>query len=105
MYAQRVCDLLNAQIATARTNLLDQQKRVRESKSPDERQVAERELAILREHFSSLMHKKIEADMAAEMERQQKIERFTILDPARIPETPVGHDYHTSWLWRVTSIF
>jgi hypothetical protein len=39
-------------------------------------------------HYKSLLEKKISADMAADMERRQKAERFTIADPARVPGKP-----------------
>jgi polysaccharide chain length determinant protein (PEP-CTERM system associated) len=39
-------------------------------------------------HYRSLLDKIFAAETAAEMERRQKAERFTILDPARVPEKP-----------------
>jgi hypothetical protein len=38
--------------------------------------------------YKSLLEKKTSAEMATEMERRQKAERFTILDAARVPELP-----------------
>jgi hypothetical protein len=43
---------------------------------------------MLRGDYKSLLEKKMSADMAADLEKRQKSERFTILDPARIPEKP-----------------
>ena len=47
------------------------------------------DLSVLRENYVSLLKKKLEADAAADLEKRQKGERFTILDPARIPEKPI----------------
>ncbi len=48
----------------------------------------DRDVGLLRTDYSSLLEKKMSADMAADLEKRQKSERFTILDPARIPERP-----------------
>lgn len=47
-----------------------------------------RDYQISKQNYQSLLEKKLSADMAAEMERRQKAERFTILDPARVPAKP-----------------
>jgi len=41
-------------------------------------------------NYKSLMDKKLAAQMAANMERWQKAERFVILDAARVPEKPTS---------------
>jgi uncharacterized protein involved in exopolysaccharide biosynthesis len=48
-----------------------------------------REYDISKRNYQSLLDKKLSAAMGAEMERRQQSERFTILDPARVPEMPV----------------
>jgi succinoglycan biosynthesis transport protein ExoP len=55
-----------------------------------EQEMAEtdRDVDMLRGDYKSLLEKKMSADMAADLEKRQKSERFTILDPARIPEKP-----------------
>jgi len=40
-------------------------------------------------NYNSLLQKKLAAGVATDMERSQKSERFTVIDPARIPQTPV----------------
>ncbi len=42
--------------------------------------------------YESLHDKQTSAEMASDMERRQKAERFTILDPAHIPEKPSAPD-------------
>jgi polysaccharide biosynthesis transport protein len=39
--------------------------------------------------YQSLLDKKLSADVAADMEKRQKAERFVPLDPARVPERPI----------------
>jgi uncharacterized protein involved in exopolysaccharide biosynthesis len=48
-----------------------------------------RDYEISRANYQSLMAKKLAAGMATDMERRQKSERFTIVDPARIPMRPI----------------
>jgi polysaccharide chain length determinant protein (PEP-CTERM system associated) len=47
-----------------------------------------RDYEIAKMNYRSLLDKKISADMAADMERRQKAERFTLADPARVPGKP-----------------
>lgn len=58
--------------------------------------VRERELAAItrdyensKQNYRSLLEKKASAVMAAEMERRQQAERFTLQDPARVPTRPI----------------
>lgn len=47
-----------------------------------------RDYEISRQNYQSLLGKKLAADMATDLERRQKSERFTVIDPARIPLKP-----------------
>ena len=49
-----------------------------------------RDYEISKVHYMSLLNKIHAVDMAADMERRQKAERFNVLDPARVPEKPVA---------------
>jgi hypothetical protein len=42
-----------------------------------------------KQNYRSLLDKKASAVMAAEMERRQQAERFTLQDPARVPTKPI----------------
>ncbi|HUB32545.1 MAG TPA: GNVR domain-containing protein [Bryobacteraceae bacterium] len=48
-----------------------------------------RDYEISKANYRTLLDKKLSADMATEMERRQKAERFTVLDPAVVPDKPV----------------
>lgn len=47
-----------------------------------------RDYELSKTNYKSLFDKKFAADMATDMETRQKSERFTLLDPPRIPEKP-----------------
>ncbi|MGH7314546.1 MAG: Wzz/FepE/Etk N-terminal domain-containing protein [Candidatus Rokuibacteriota bacterium] len=49
-----------------------------------------RDYETTRDLFRSLLAKRGEADIAADLEQRQKGERFRILEPAALPERPVG---------------
>ena len=51
-----------------------------------------RDYEISMENYRSLLEKRIEAELASEMETRQKAEKFTVLDAARLPEKPVRPD-------------
>jgi succinoglycan biosynthesis transport protein ExoP len=55
-----------------------------------EQQMAEldRNYSITKEHYQSLLDKTFYAGMAADLERKQQAEHFTILDAAQVPERP-----------------
>jgi polysaccharide chain length determinant protein (PEP-CTERM system associated) len=46
----------------------------------------------IRASYSSLLNRKLEADIAVNMEKKQKGEQFQIIDVARLPEKPVSPD-------------
>ncbi len=47
-----------------------------------------RDYQISQENYKSLLDKELAAGIATQMERSQKSERFTVMDPARVPEKP-----------------
>lgn len=47
-----------------------------------------RDYEISKANYKSLLDKKISAEMATDMERRQKSERFTVIDPAAVPVLP-----------------
>jgi polysaccharide chain length determinant protein (PEP-CTERM system associated) len=48
-----------------------------------------RDYEMSKQNYKSLLDKKLSAEMASDMEHRQKSERFTVLDPARVPEKPI----------------
>lgn len=47
-----------------------------------------RDYEIAKQNYKSLLDKKLAAEMSTDMERRQKSERFTLLDPAVVPGKP-----------------
>lgn len=65
----------------------------------------EQELLILRrdydnlkQSYNSLLNRKLEADIAVNMEKKQKGEQFQVIDVARLPERPVSPDLRKLFL-------
>ena len=51
-----------------------------------------RDYEISMDNYRSLLEKRIEAELASEMETRQKAEKFSVLDAARLPQRPVRPD-------------
>jgi polysaccharide chain length determinant protein (PEP-CTERM system associated) len=51
-----------------------------------------RDYSNIQESYNSLLNRKLEAEIALNMEKKQKGEQFRIIDPARLPRKPVSPD-------------
>jgi polysaccharide chain length determinant protein (PEP-CTERM system associated) len=49
-----------------------------------------RDYELQKLHYKSLLDKKLSAGMATDMEHRMQAEKFTLLDPARVPEKPIS---------------
>jgi polysaccharide chain length determinant protein (PEP-CTERM system associated) len=69
------------------------QKRIEETpKREQELALLTRDYDLLRANYQSLLDKRMQAQMAQNLERKQQGEQFRVLDPARIPEKPIKPD-------------
>jgi len=69
------------------------QKRIEETPRREQELVLlSRDYELLKSNYQSLLDKKIQAQMAENLERKQQGEQFKILDPARLPEKPFKPD-------------
>ena len=69
------------------------QKRIEDTpKKEQEMQLLTRDYDLLKTSYQSLLDKRIQAQMAENLERKQQGEQFRILDPARLPEKPIRPD-------------
>lgn len=69
------------------------QKRIEDTpKREQELTLLTRDYDLLKTNYQSLSDKKIQAQMAENLERKQQGEQFKILDPARLPERPFKPD-------------
>jgi polysaccharide biosynthesis transport protein len=95
---------LRAQVKAAEKDLADrlagQERILRDIRAAQSRMerlpVREQEMAgITRDYemskinYKTLLDKKLAAEMALDMERRQKSERFTVIDSAKVPEIPI----------------
>jgi polysaccharide chain length determinant protein (PEP-CTERM system associated) len=51
-----------------------------------------RDYSNLQESYNSLLKRKLEAEIAVSMEKKQQGEQFRVIDPAKVPMTPVAPD-------------
>jgi polysaccharide chain length determinant protein (PEP-CTERM system associated) len=86
-----------ARLEREQENLKDQivryQQRVENVPKTEERMsTLLRDYTLLQENYQSLLEKKIQAQLAENLERSQKGEQFRILDPATPPTVPIKPD-------------
>ena len=62
-----------------------------------------RDYGNIQKQYSSLLSRKLEAEIAVNMERKQKGEQFRILDPARLPQKPSEPDLKKFFLMAVAA--
>jgi polysaccharide chain length determinant protein (PEP-CTERM system associated) len=69
------------------------QKRVEDTPKREQELLSlNRDYANLKEQYSSLLKRKLEADIGVNLEKRQKGAQFTVIDPAKIPTRPVKPD-------------
>ena len=78
----------HSQIASYRNKVEDMPRREQELLSLN------RDYENLKALYSSLLNRKLEADIAVSMERKQKGEQFRVIDPAKIPTRPIKPDIY-----------
>ena len=60
-----------------------------------------RDYELSKDNYKTLLDKLHEAEMEADMERRQKAERFTVLEPAHVPDRPVKPNRRLLIVWSV----
>lgn len=68
-----------------------------------ELQALKRDYSNIQKEFSSLLSRKLEAEISANMEKRQKGEHFIILDHARLPEKPISPNVKLLFLLSIAS--
>lgn len=69
------------------------QKRVEDTPRREQEMVLlTRDYDLMKTSYQSLLEKKMQAQMAENLERKQQGEQFKVLDPARLPEKPIRPD-------------
>ncbi|MCP4673088.1 MAG: protein GumC, partial [Desulfobacula sp.] len=78
------------------------QKRVENTpKREQELQSIQRDYNNIRESYSSLLARRLEAELAVNMEKKQKGEQFRIIDYARLPEKPISPDVRKLFMFSI----
>lgn len=73
--------------------ILHYQRRIEETpRREQELALLMRDYDLMKANYQSLLDKKTQAQMAENLERKQQGEQFKVLDPARIPVTPIRPD-------------
>jgi uncharacterized protein involved in exopolysaccharide biosynthesis len=91
--AESTKQFLDSQIDELGQTLLAQTARLRApGVDPFEADVLAIEHDAMKTVYRDLMLKRQQARMAADLERRQIGEQFKLLDPARLPETPISPD-------------
>jgi polysaccharide chain length determinant protein (PEP-CTERM system associated) len=81
---------LQADIANIQGQIRQYQRRVESTPGREQEFLSlQRDYENLKESYGSLLNRKLEAEIAVNLERKQKGEQFRIIDKARIPERPV----------------
>ena len=82
-----------ADIGRIQSEIMTYERRVESTpKREQELMALQRDYENLQESYSSLLNRKLEADISVNMERKQKGEQFRVLDQARLPKRPVDPD-------------
>jgi capsular polysaccharide biosynthesis protein len=84
---------IGSDIAKLKLQLKDYQQRVeRTPKREQELMTLKRDYENMQESYTSLLNRKLEAEIAVNMEKKQKGEQFGIIDRAVLPHKPVSPD-------------
>lgn len=100
--AQREVQLIEGEIEALRVQISDYQTRVENiPKREQELLGLRRDYENIQTTYESLLSRKLEADIAVNMERKQKGEQFRIVDPARVPQRPIEPNLKKLFLFTI----
>jgi polysaccharide chain length determinant protein (PEP-CTERM system associated) len=90
---------LEVDIFRLNQEIRDYQRRVEAAPKREQELLSiKRDYENIRSSYNSLLNRKLEADIAVNMERKQKGEQFQIVDVARLPEKPISPDFRKLFL-------
>jgi polysaccharide chain length determinant protein (PEP-CTERM system associated) len=91
--------LLRSEIEKVKAQVEAYEKKVEDTpKREQEMILLTRDYETIKTQYENLSKRKIDADIAVNMERKQKGEQFRLLDPAKLPEKPVSPDFSRTLL-------
>jgi polysaccharide chain length determinant protein (PEP-CTERM system associated) len=81
---------LTTEISKLKSQIRSYEKRIESTPRREEQlKSLERDYNNIKENYNMLLNKKLETQIAINMDKSQKGERFQVLDPAMLPEKPV----------------
>lgn len=99
---QREIRLAETEIETLKNQIAFYQKRVENTPKREQELLSlRRDYQNIQGSYDSLLSRKLEADIAVNMERKQKGEQFRIIDPAKVPQKPVSPNMKKLFLFAV----
>ena len=97
--AEGTAQFLEAQIEDTRRQIIEQENELRamraRSGAGSISEADSLQYEVLKDSYKTLLVKRLDAKIAANLERRQIGEQFKLLDPARIPERAIGPDRST----------
>ena len=95
---------VEVEIARIQSQIVEYQKRIEATpKREQELMTLRRDYENIQESYNSLLNRKLEAEIAVNMEKKQKGEQFRIIDPARLPERPISPDMRKLFLLAIAA--
>jgi len=95
---------LNSEVAKISGQIKEYQRRVEVTPKREEELLSlNRDYSNIKESYNSMLNRKLEADIAVNMEKKQKGEQFRIVDHARLPQKPVSPDLRKLFLLAVAA--
>ena len=89
--ANREIAAIKEEISELQTQVAFYQQRVETTPKIEQELLSlRRDYENIQETYKSLLERKLEADIAVNMEKKQQGEQFRILDPARLPDKPIS---------------
>jgi uncharacterized protein involved in exopolysaccharide biosynthesis len=92
-FAEGTERFLGDQAEDMRNQIVEQEARLQHLRATTSGELSQADLLpyeVLKESYKSLLQKRLEAVMAANLERRLIGEQFKLLDPARLPQVPLG---------------
>jgi polysaccharide chain length determinant protein (PEP-CTERM system associated) len=84
---------LEADVADTKTQIAFYQQRIENTPKREQELLSlRRDYENIKATYSSLLSRKLESEIAVNMERKQKGEQFRVIDTARFPEKPIKPD-------------
>jgi uncharacterized protein involved in exopolysaccharide biosynthesis len=91
--AEGTNQFLEAQIEDVRRRIVEKEVQLRQLRATTSGELSQGDLIpyeVLKDSYRGLLQKQLDARVGANLERRQVGEQFKILDPARLPESPIG---------------